>query len=354
MNEKVYLLANAIKNKIANYKFESYHKYDAKLCLKNIELIKGKTKPKLLKLSDEYAQDVLGWKGYAPWLYVYSASAETFKEGWIPDNYYGKIVAPRLQGDYGKVSFLKTLSNKLFQSNVFPDIAYYVNGLFYSNEYKFIDKNNLKDYIFKGTDKIIFKKDNSMQGLGIYIFNKSNFDLNKILSLGNGVFQDYINQHPFFEEFMPSSVATLRITTVIDNNGIISMRGCFLRIGREGETHVNAVSDLGITVDLETGELDAKAYDSHWKLHPKHPDTNVLFANKTIPNFNKFVFTATELHKLIPYVRCIGWDMILDNNENIKVMEWNGYDTDIKFHEATQGPCFADLGWENLWLTNSI
>jgi hypothetical protein len=30
-------------------------------------------------------------------------------------------------------------------------------------------------------------------------------------------------------------------------------------------------------------------------------------------------------------------------------MEWNGTYNDIKFSEATQGPCFADLGWERLW-----
>jgi hypothetical protein len=29
-------------------------------------------------------------------------------------------------------------------------------------------------------------------------------------------------------------------------------------------------------------------------------------------------------------------------------MEWNGSFPGIKFHEATQGPCFDDLGWEQL------
>jgi hypothetical protein len=30
-------------------------------------------------------------------------------------------------------------------------------------------------------------------------------------------------------------------------------------------------------------------------------------------------------------------------------MEWNGWHNDIKFSEAADGPCFADLGWQNLW-----
>ena len=59
-----------------------------------------------------------------------------------------------------------------------------------------------------------------------------------------------------------------------------------------------------------------------------------------------------ELHRSIPFVRSIGWDLIIDINDTVKVMEWNGYHNDIKFSEATQGPCFSDLGWEKLWKEN--
>lgn len=43
--------------------------------LRNIESAKGKTDPNLFKRAEEYAQDVLGWRGFAPWLKVYSAMA---------------------------------------------------------------------------------------------------------------------------------------------------------------------------------------------------------------------------------------------------------------------------------------
>ena len=52
---------------------------------------------------------------------------------------------------------------------------------------------------------------------------------------------------------------------------------------------------------------------------------------------------------MVPFARSIGWDMIVDNNNEIQVMEWNGSHNDIKFSEATQGPCFSNLGWEKLW-----
>jgi hypothetical protein len=74
-----------------------------------------------------------------------------------------------------------------------------------------------------------------------------------------------------------------------------------------------------------------------------------LYAGKKIPNFQNCVSTVLELHQQLPYVRCIGWDLIVDEQEQINLMEWNGLDNDIKVSEATQGPCFSDMGWEHLW-----
>ena len=42
----------------------------------------------------------------------------------------------------------------------------------------------------------------------------------------------------------------------------------------------------------------------------------------------------------------IGWDIIVDDNEKIQIIEWNGEACDIKFSEATTGPCFLGLHWE--------
>ena len=84
-----------VKNMLGNYRDWQYHRYSNKKAykaLKGVESQKSKTDSSLIKMSDEYAMDVFGWKGFSPWFYVYSAMSGTFKEGWIPDNYYGKII----------------------------------------------------------------------------------------------------------------------------------------------------------------------------------------------------------------------------------------------------------------------
>ncbi|MFC3196166.1 sugar-transfer associated ATP-grasp domain-containing protein [Parapedobacter deserti] len=345
----------AIKNLVQKYLTYEYHKSlnnSAIETLKSIESIKGKTDARFIKLSNEYAGDILGWRGYAPWLYVYSAIAGSFKEGWIPDNYYGKIVVPALKGQYGKIGDLKSLTNKLFNENIFPDLLYYTNGLFFTTDYCAFPPEKIKEYVFRDSNKVVFKKDNSGRGFGISIFDESNFDVNKIKTLGDGVIQEYIKQHAFFKAFMPNSVATIRITTAIDDYGSCTARACFLRLGRSKDTHINSESRILIPVNLETGALHDQGFMPNWNLTDRHPDTGTLFAKKQIPNFAKCISTAVALHKSMPLARCIGWDMIVDENDDVKIMEWNGNHNGIKFSEATQGPCFSDLGWENLWRTS--
>jgi hypothetical protein len=107
-----------------DHRFHHGHRSQAAGLLSSIEGERGETDRKLIKACDEYAGDVLGWRGYAPWLRVYAAVAGEFTEGWIPDNYYGKIVLPAVQGPYGEVSKLKPLSRRLLQSDLLADVAY--------------------------------------------------------------------------------------------------------------------------------------------------------------------------------------------------------------------------------------
>ena len=350
MKQEMYSIVKKFLRQLGGIRwYHLRHRKQAEAALKGLESVKGKTDPKLIELSDEYARDVLGRSLYAPWLYVYSAVAGDFREGWIPDNYYGIVVIPAIQGLYEELSPLKASTSQLFQRNVFPDVAYYVNGLFLTKNCTAINESDVKDVLFRKGEVVVYKLEDSAQGKGIFFLDKNSFDTKKVQELGNGVFQDHIDQHQFFKEYMPSSVATLRITTIVDDAGSASVRACYLRIGRSADTHVKSSSNIRISVDPKTGELDTLGYLTTWIPIDKHPDTDIAFAGKRIPKFNECISLALELQRLIPFVRCVGWDVVVDRDNNVKVMEWNSGHNDIKFSEATQGPCFSNLGWQDLW-----
>ncbi|WP_158847876.1 sugar-transfer associated ATP-grasp domain-containing protein [Algibacter sp. L1A34] len=349
MKAKLISSSKQFVNFIKKYNYNHSHHLMAKNALKTIESIRGSTNPKLINLSNEYAKDVLGWSGYAPWLKAYSAMVGEFKEGWIPENYFGSIIVPKLQGEVGKTSFLKPLSKKLFNSFDFPDVGCFVNGTFYSENYQCIKDTHVAQYLFKDTDKVVFKINNSAQGMGVIVVDQESFNLSQVKRLGDGVFQKYIKQHSFFNQIMPNSVSTIRVLTVLTNDGKASVRAVYLRVGRNRDSHVMSSSQISIPVDVENGELNNLGHSKSWYTLDTHPDTGFEFRNKKIPNFDKIIKKSLELQSSMPFVKCIGWDLILDENDNVQVMEWNGFHTGIGFAEFTQGPCFKGLGWESLW-----
>ncbi len=333
-------------------RFHLIHRKLAKGALKTIEWEKGKTNKKIIKHADSYACEVLGSKIYAPWLYVYSALKGTFKEGWIPDNYYGQVVAPKIQGDYGRLSFAKLHGNSYFETKRFPDLAYYVNGRWLSKDLQILSSEGLREVIFFESDQIVFKRDQSFQGKGVYLIQKKNFKVEHIAKFGNGVFQKHIRHHSFFNDFGTAATATIRLTTVMDLSQKASIRAAYLRMGRLGETHVKSESQVKVGIDIVSGKLAEYGHLNDWTSTHNHPDTQIAFKNKTIPYFNTAVALCIELHSRVPYIGSIGWDLTIDSKGQVQILEWNGYHNDIKYSEATQGPCFADLGWEKLWKEN--
>ena len=330
------------------YKFHQSHRREARRILRLLETRHGKADPANLRLAETYARDVFGNLLYAPWLRVYTAFNGTFKEGWIPDNFYGSVVVPNMKGWYGKISGLKTISRLLFDSDAFPDVAYFANGLFFTRDNVAIPDHEVGNVVFRDCERIVFKQDGSKQGKGVMVLDRATFNASAIRALGNGVMQKFIIQHPVFSQFAAKSVATLRFTTVVDDHGGISVRACFLRLGRVDDTHVQADRDVSVPIDLSTGTLRRAGYLNDWLAIDAHPDSHVKFSGVQIPAFSACVLKVLELHRKIPFARCVGWDLTVDIDGNVQVMEWNGEHNDVKFSEATQGPCFSDLNWEQL------
>lgn len=341
-------MIKSIFNNYRDIRYNYSHKKAADTVLNSISQEKKLTK-KQRQVCDDYALDVLGGKDFAPWLYVYTAINNEFKEGWIPDNYYGKFIVPKFKGLYGGISRLKPLNQKFYNNNSFPDIASFVNGVFFDENYKYINNHEIKDLLFRDGDEVIFKIDNSNQGKGIYLIKSDDFNLRDIKRLGNGLFQSKILQHEDLDLFSSSSVATLRVTSLYSDNGEVSIVATYLRLGRNKETHVQSNTHIRVSVSIDSGEYHQIGHNANWTEIYSHPDTNIKFEGRCFPSFNKAIALVKELHKKTPFARIIGWDIAVDRDGNPMIMEWNGEHNDIKYSEATQGPIFKNLGFENLW-----
>ena len=317
--------------------------------LKSLEAKSGPVSQADRKRCDAYATEVLGHRKFAPWLYIYCHIAGGFKEGWIPDNFYDECVVPRISGAYGEICNLRALNSTIFDAEEFPDVAAQVNGVVFGRDGLQVRQAYLIATLFGQDDRVVFKSDGSQSGEGVVILDRKSFDPQTVRSLGPGLFQSFIRQNPLFRQLSNSaSVATLRLTTASDDQGVISLRAAYLRLGRATDIHVHSDGQVCVAVDQKTGALSDVGYLPDWSRIDHHPDAGVAFSGHTIPNFAACVRVVVRCHERFRFVRCIGWDLCVDDAGQVKIIEWNGGHNGVKFTEAVQGPCFADLNWHKL------
>lgn len=330
--EKIYLM-----NYLVNLR--------AKRVLKVIESEKGALDNKVKRQCDEYAKDYLNNIKFSPWLYVYSAIQGEFKEGWIPLNYHLEHFVNGLDSIFSSQGDMKPLTAKLLDTNKIPDLVYVHNGLFVEpNNMSILTEEAAYQLLFKENDSVIFKSNKSIRGRGIYFYNKQNFNINEVKNK-SGVFQKIIDQHEFFNDILPVPGATIRIVTALDNTGKASVRSAYLRLARltDKSTHIQATSNLRVAIDIKSGSLSTLAYLPDWSTINSHPDTSVAFSNLVIPEFLKACTEVESLHNRFPFISMIGWDVSINSNNDVEIMEWNTGTNAIDFHEAMHGPCFTDL-----------
>ncbi len=298
------------------------------------------------KLIKEYSNDVFGSPKFAYWLEVYSAHRGRFIEGWIPENYFMNVLVPTWT-TYINID-AKTIARRILGTDCIPDIAYCINGFWLDREHRHLETSSLKEHLFANADAAFFKTDGAAQGKGVRRVTRAEFDPGRLSSQGNFVVQSAIEQHPFFNEFTADSVATLRITTVKPPGQSATNRASILRLGHGGATFLTADA-IRVPVIDDQGSLSGRATDASWMSHTIHPDSKVAFSGKRIPGFQRAVAMCEELHDQSPFTTLIGWDIAIDRNADPVVMEWNEGIAGIALSEASLGPCFKDLGWEDVW-----
>jgi hypothetical protein len=329
------------------YRYHKKHKEEAERAVSVIEAHNSqKLTPALRKMADEYANDVFGSTRYAPWLYVYSLVSGQFKEGWIPDNFFGRAVYPRVNRDLMVVTGLKSFSNVVLKTEALPDIGYYFGGNFYNRDFAVTDPSILRAQCGSAKGKLFVKKDRSSRGEGIIVLPVEQLTEERFSRIGDCVIQLPITQNEFFEEMIAGSVATIRVTTVKDQTGRIDVRAAYLRLGRSNTEWVQSDNQIRVAITNCAGDLDNFGYTQDWRRWECHPDTGYSFKNARIPKFKEAIDLCVALHNKVPHFTIIGWDATIDNADQIKIMEWNSNHPDIKFSEASTGPCFMGLNWE--------
>lgn len=340
----------SIKSKIS---YSDYHRMHKQKALNFLKLIKKYNSqdltPQLKQLADEYAIQVLGGKEFAPWLYVYSAMNGIFKEGWIPDNYFGTVISPSL--GLSQATQFKTFSNVILKTEMLPDIGYYIEGILYDKNLSVINLTELLEIIDNKYSDVYVKSDRTDKGKGVRKIATADLSLGLLGQMGNCVIQAPITQHKVFNDIYPSSVANIRVTTVRNLEGKIERRASHVNFGLGADQWTRANNFVQVAVIDREGTLDSYGFDQNLRQWELHPDTGISFFGKQVPLYKEAVENCIQLHTSVPHFPVIGWDVAVDNQNKIHLMEWNAGHIGIKLDEIRTGPCFTGLNWERKYLT---
>ena len=184
--------------------------------------------------------------------------------------------------------------------------------------------------------------------MAICLYSK-NLSLKILSQIGNCAIQIPVKQHRYFDEMAKGPVTTMRITTVRGLKGTIEYRTAYLKVGRIKEPSIKSSSYLRVGIeDQKTGggSMSRVCFTPEWRQYKFHPDTGFIFEGGVIPRFKEAVNICIELHRSIPQITIIGWDVAIDDSDQVKLLEWNTGHVGIRFCEAVTGPCFTGLGWE--------
>ncbi len=297
----------------------------------------------------EYSREVFGDQRFAPWLRLFSAHSGEFKEGWLPDNFFGTI-RKRLD-PYPRLAMSRTFARKLMNTKQIPDIVSCVRGNWRDADSNPISRSKARKMVFATGETVFLKRDHSRRSRGTVELTVDDFDALPVNYSDAFVIQAKITQHATLSEWTPACVHTIRLTTFKGMNMAAELRGALVRVGRTSSNVVLASSLLRVSLDADTGITQGSGYDPSWTPHNYHPDTQVRFSGVTIPNFEQMKALVLGLHDRLPHVALIGWDMTVDQDGNAQIMEWNSFHPDIKFAEAATGPHFPEIAHKDALLS---
>ena len=143
------------------------------------------------------------------------------------------------------------------------------------------------------------------------------------LVVGNYLLEQCITACEELSSFHPSSLNTIRVVT-ISNGDKCEIFGALFRMGAHGSiidnTHAGGVY---APINVKTGVIDIPAIDAQNNHYECHPDTGKPIKGFHIPNWERIIATCKEATRAIPNIRFAGWDLCVNHNGEVEIIEGN-------------------------------
>ena len=280
------------------------------------------------------------------WHKLYQSVNGVFDERYFPEFYYSTRIEPLLNPkSYCDVIDDKRVLPYIFGNtkNVYIPIIYLscIGNVYRNKNNEFITREEAETFLQDIGRCVIKPATESGSGKGVYVAEikngidiKSNRSIKDIMNEleGNFIVQEVIRNNKEISSLCPDSLNTIRLITYRVGSEF-HFAPPALRLG-SGEKSVDNIHAGGLCIGIN---LDGTLKDKAYKLEmgdnnltfEAHPKTKIKFKNYYIGDIKSAIDGAIELHKRIPQLGIISWDITIDEKERPVLIEANCRDQSI-------------------------
>ncbi len=314
----------------------------------------NKYRDKKFKLSKEQKKQIKEyWKPYgrisAKWCAYYCSQNGIFDPAYIPNTlYFTKIDQYFNDRKLGWGFNDKNYYEMLFPNVTQPVTLVHKTGtLLFDKDYCIIQPDEALRIIKSETEIIVKPTQETGSGRSIQ-FLKTADDEAKILELLTNkkekhlIFQCILRQHKDIAAIYPHSLNTVRVMTVLLDDGVHVLSSVF-RMGANS-SRVDNASNGGVSVGINSDGTLKKYGHILYKgtAVDRHPQ-GFVFEGFKIPEYGKLIDTVKLLAQRIGNFRLVSWDMSVDENGDIVLIEANMRKGGLAIQQFNNGPVFGDL-----------
>lgn len=286
-------------------------------------------------------------KHYSPlWHRFFTEKTGTFDPRFIPED----LMFTDIEGYLNDWSSAHGVDNKNNYKMYFPEIRHpkaafrRMRGLYHDDDYSLISQEQAMENC-RQMGNVIFKYAvESGKGGGIR-FWKTEDGEDALVKLFDKMpqemlAQEFISQHAELEKINPSSVNSIRIVTLMRQEGV-SVLAAYLRMGNPGARVDNVCFGGCCSAIKADGTLMDFGYSKAADKITTH-STGFRFAGFHVPSYDNVVDVVKRMHQKMGDFRIVSWDIAIAPDGEPVFIEMNLKYGAMEYHQLFNGPLFGD------------
>ncbi|MCL2514529.1 MAG: flagellar biosynthesis protein [Microbacteriaceae bacterium] len=133
----------------------------------------------------------------------------------------------------------------------------------------------------------------------------------ELLGKGQVLLEEYIRQHAALSAVSPDVVNTTRVTTFLDDAGVVQLLSFAQKFGIGKQASDQQAFGGFFTLMDSSGKSLGAGYGSHQKIYAKHPVTGASITDFQLPMADEVLKLVDEVSRVRPDIRYVGWDVVV-------------------------------------------